>query len=318
MTDTPAGLYARRADPRVASDLVQTTSGNDARQAPRPPLARRTKLTLGVALVVLAVIGGVSLFAVLRPGGQEIVVPQCSAGTGGLTVPLDPSQAAIASTIAGVAARHQLPEQAVTVAYATALQESGLENLGYGDRDSLGVFQQRPSQGWGRPDQIKDPVYATTRFFDALTKIHDYPQMPVYQAAQAVQRSADGSAYEQFAQVSGVMATAFTGAKPHQVTCWYNVSDQHGHPGYAAAARALSATFGTPGEGGVLSSAYPARSGIKIRTNQPWTVASWLVTHAAGYGIRQIRCNGYSWTAGPNATRWQRGQQSAYGSIVAR
>lgn len=282
-------------------------------------MARRTKLTLGVALAVLLAIGGFGLIAILRPAGPGLVTPTCMAGAGGTAVQLDPSQAAIASTIAGVAARQQMPAKAVTVAYATAFQESGMENLGYGDRDSLGVFQQRPSQGWGRPDQIKDPVYATTRFFKALTKISDYPQMPVYQAAQAVQRSADGSAYEQYAQVSSVMSTAFTGAKPHQVTCWYNVG---GHPGraagFAAAARALTATFGAPADGGVLSSASPARSGIKIRTNQPWTVASWLVTHAAAYGITQIRCNGYSWTAGPNATRWQRGQPSAYGSIVAR
>ena len=109
--------------------------------------------------------------------------PGCQAGTGGQAITLDTDQAAIAATIAGVAARHRLPRQAVTIALAAALQESKLHNLDYGDRDSVGIFQQRPSEGWGPATKLEDPVYATTKFFAALTQVRGYATMPVYQAA---------------------------------------------------------------------------------------------------------------------------------------
>src|SRR5450756_98839 len=109
------------------------------------------------------------------------------------------------ATIAGVAARNHLPGKALTIAYATALPESKLENLNYGDRDSIGVFQQRPSQGWGTRTQLEDPAFAAGAFFGALVKVPDYLSLPVYQAAQDVQRSADGSAYEQYAQTGSAL-----------------------------------------------------------------------------------------------------------------
>ena len=111
---------------------------------------------------------------------------------------LDTEQGSIAATIAGVAHRQAMPPVAVTVAYAAAMQESKLHNLNYGDRDSVGVFQQRPSEGWGQRQHLEDPVYATTKFFRALRPGARYQQLPVYQAAQAVQHSADGAAYKQY------------------------------------------------------------------------------------------------------------------------
>ena len=86
------------------------------------------------------------------------------------------------------------------MAYAAALQESKLQNLPYGDRDSVGVFQQRPSQGWGPRRDLENPVYATSKFFGALAKVPGYQRMPIYQAAQAVQHSADGLAYQRFSR----------------------------------------------------------------------------------------------------------------------
>src|SRR5579875_681264 len=136
-------------------------------------------------------------------------------------VPLTTGQAEIAATIAGVALSRSMPVRAVTIAYAAALQESGLADLPYGDRDSVGVFQQRPSQGWGTRRQLLDPVYASARFFAALARVAGYQRLPVYQAAQAVQHSADGRAYGQYAGQGAAMATAFTGQVPHGVWCWY-------------------------------------------------------------------------------------------------
>jgi hypothetical protein len=108
---------------------------------------------------------------------------------------LSPSQVENATTIARVAVERGLPDHAVTVALATALQESGLENLNYGDRDSLGLFQQRPSQGWGTPAQVTDPRYAAGKFYDSLVQVPGWQWLPVTVAAQEVQRSAFPDAY---------------------------------------------------------------------------------------------------------------------------
>lgn len=116
-----------------------------------------------------------------------------AAGTyGGVT--LSQEQANNASTIYNVGKGRGLPDKAMVIALATAMQESTLHNLPGGDRDSAGLFQQRPSAGWGTVAQVTDPVYAAGKFYDALQKIN-YQGMAVTVAAQTVQRSAFPSAY---------------------------------------------------------------------------------------------------------------------------
>src|SRR6266568_815842 len=158
-------------------------------------------------------------------------------------VTLDTIQASIAATIAGVAAHRAMPERAVTIAYAAALQESDLENLSYGDRDSVGVFQQRPSEGWGSRRQLLDPVYASARFFAALAAVPHYEHLRVYRAAQAVQHSADGSAYSQYEPQGAAMADGFSGRLPHAVWCWYG-GKIDGRARLATAEAELRRTFG--------------------------------------------------------------------------
>jgi hypothetical protein len=102
------------------------------------------------------------------------------------------------------------------IAVATAIQESSLNNLDQGDRDSLGLFQQRPSQGWGTPSQLTDPVYATNAFIDTLIKIHSWQTMPLSRAAQAVERSALPGAYAQWEQAAGALVTRAWGS--HAIT----------------------------------------------------------------------------------------------------
>jgi hypothetical protein len=121
---------------------------------------------------------------------------------------LDDEQLANAATIAQVGRELDMPERAVVVALATALQESSLRNLDYGDRDSLGLFQQRPSQGWGSPDEVQDPVYAAGAFYRTLRKVDGWQELRITDAAQRVQRSAFPEAYEKWTGDAELVATA--------------------------------------------------------------------------------------------------------------
>ena len=95
-----------------------------------------------------------------------------------------------------------ISEKGRIIAIATAMQESTLRNINYGDRDSLGLFQQRPSQGWGSPAQVTDPQYAATKFYEGLEKVRGWESMPVTVAAQAVQRSAFPDAYAKWEKMA--------------------------------------------------------------------------------------------------------------------
>ena len=101
-----------------------------------------------------------------------------------------------------------VPARGQVIALATALQESGLRNLPGGDRDSIGLFQQRPSQGWGTPAQLRDPLYAATRFYQALLSVPRWQQLPVTVAAQKVQKSAYPNAYARHEQLATALQRA--------------------------------------------------------------------------------------------------------------
>ncbi|GLY43021.1 lipoprotein [Amycolatopsis sp. NBRC 101858] len=114
------------------------------------------------------------------PGGGSVVVDRQQLGA---------DEMGIARTIVDVVQQRRLPRRAAVLAIATGLVESRLRNLDYGDRDSVGVFQQRPSQGWGTRVQILDPVYATGKFLDALIALPGWDTLAPGRAEQAVQRS---------------------------------------------------------------------------------------------------------------------------------
>ena len=221
-------------------------------------------------LTVIVLLLGVGAYAAYTAYQHYVVqlltVPGCQAGTGDNAIALDFGQAADAATIAAVATGKRLPARALTIAYATAWQESKLENLTYGDRDSVGIFQQRPSMGWGAAKDLKDPAFASRAFFRALVKVKDYTTIPVYQAAQDVQRSADGYAYEQYTQPGEQLAKYYTSA-PHAVTCWYNPGTQAADNGVSAklnltgATKGLADAFGKPQAGSAVTKVTRARSG---------------------------------------------------------
>jgi len=263
---------------------------------------RRTVKRVTRATVVLALLLTVGGYIALRHSVPVLEPSSCSAqaaGRDGQPVSLTVGQAGIAATIAGVAQRRAMPPRAVTIAYATALQESKLTNLTSGDLDSIGVFQQRPSQGWGTTRQLENPVYATNKFFAALSRVQGYRGLPVYKAAQAVQHSADGYAYNQYATVAAHLASAFTGQRPHAVWCWY--PGPAGKPRLSAASRALARAFGP------LPVTRQADPAVAVRIPRPagaWAVAAWLVAHAGSYGIRHVSYGGYQWRAGHTAGGW--------------
>lgn len=275
-------------------------------------------------MIVAGVIGGAG-YAGLTALRHALTIPVtytagCQAGTGYNAVSLDTGQAQIAATIAAVAVQKGLPQRALTVAYATALQESKLENLSYGTADSVGVFQQRPSQGWGTEQELENPVFATTAFFNALVKVPGYTKLPVDVAAQDVQRSADGSAYDNYLDEAATLSTAFTSART--VTCWKGTGDAAAKLDLHGAAVALDAVFGTPGdETAALDSITRTSSGkadsIVARTRARWTVANWLVANAATYGITRIEYAGYRWNEGTGSTAWHRDPAVGTPSIVA-
>ncbi|WP_406391093.1 C40 family peptidase [Streptomyces sp. NBC_00882] len=130
----------------------------------------------------------------------------------GLDLPAE--QVPNAQTIVAAGLSLDVPKKGQIVALATAMQESRLRNLNYGDRDSLGLFQQRPSQGWGSAQQISDPVYASEQFYKHLLKVDGWQQMTVTQAAQAVQKSGLPDAYAQWENLATALQDAIAKTFP--------------------------------------------------------------------------------------------------------
>ena len=161
-----------------------------------------------VALAVLAVVAAAGLM-VLRGVGPFPDPEGCTVEVGEVLAELSIEQAENAAIIAATGVRRDLPARAVSIALATAYQESKIRNLDHGDRDSLGLFQQRPSQGWGTPEQIMDADRSTRVFFGGpsdpngavtrgLLDIPGWESLSFTAAAQAVQISAYPDRYGQW------------------------------------------------------------------------------------------------------------------------
>ncbi len=178
---------------------------------------RKRSLKFLVVIGVVVVLLATAAFAVSRV--IQSVTPSCTATIGDQTYRIDREQADNARTIAQVAAQQGLPHHAVTIALAAALQESELHNISHGDRDSLGLFQQRPSQGWGTPGQLMTPSYAAAAFYRELAKIPSWQGMSVTEAAQHVQRSAAPDAYASWEAEARVLARILTGEVQSQIVC---------------------------------------------------------------------------------------------------
>jgi len=259
---------------------------------------------------------------------------RCTATVQERTVALEPEQAENAALIAAIAVRRGMPARAATIAIATAYQESKLVNIDYGDRDSLGLFQQRPSQGWGTRREILDPEYSINAFYDALAQVDGYEALQVTVAAQEVQRSAFPDAYADHEADARVLASALTGQSWRAFHCTVTDTpderpsdlDEAGLTERAAVVRDdLQAAFGTQSLGGFApggvrdghregSAHYDGRAidiffrPVSEESKQDgWALAHYLVAHAARLDVRTVIFDGRIWTAGlRSGSGWRR------------
>ncbi|MEW2402241.1 C40 family peptidase [Streptomyces sp. NPDC046862] len=181
-----------------------------------------------------------------------------------------------AKTIVATGVALRVPTRGQVIALATALQESGLRNLSYGDRDSLGLFQQRPSQGWGTAEQIQDPVYAATQFYTHLLNIDGWQQLTVTQAAQEVQRSAYKDAYAKWEDLTTALQSAIAktlGSADDAGKSTATLTPAAGSAGCAAEGGEDGADFGTI-PAGALPEGYeiPTGAPAKVRTAIRWAL----------------------------------------------
>ncbi|MEV0488477.1 hypothetical protein [Streptomyces atratus] len=251
-----------------------------------------------------------------KKGVERCAVQSADGSAGrGRTYRLSLEQAANAATISAVGTTRGMPERAVTIALATALQESGLRNIEHGDRDSLGLFQQRPSQGWGTEKQILDPVYSAGQFYRHLAEVPGYSRLPLTVAAQRVQRSGFPQAYAKHEPDAALLAAALTGRTPAALTC----TPTRTAAGPADATKVRSALVRAFGKG-VLPASNAAGDGasggaeaagtfsvpVKTartaggggRTQRGWELAHWAVAQAESLGIDRVAYAGRVWRTG--------------------
>lgn len=244
--------------------------------------ARRGLVALAVIVVLVAVSVAVWPFVqnLGRRPGCAVTADADPASGAPVRFGLSGEQADNAATIAAVGVKLGMPNHAVTVALATAMQESELYNLPSGDRDSVGLFQQRPSQGWGTRTEILDTVYASTAFYERLRRQPDWHDLSVAEAAQLVQRSGAPSAYAQWEPRARAYARALTGEAPGTLTCRGLAVD-------APSADLVTTAFAELGTA-TLSGAHG--------TAQGWAISSWLVAHASRFGVDRVTFDGRTWT----------------------
>jgi hypothetical protein len=255
-----------------------------------------------VGLAVVAVLVAVGVYYGTQAMRSGVKIPglrseYCTATTAKGEATLDLQQMANAATITAVGIRRGVPERAVTVALATAFQESHLYNLSGGDRDSIGLFQQRPSQGWGSEKQISDPRYAAGRFYSALLRVDDWQSMSVTKAAQAVQRSAHPTAYQKWADESAVLSGALLGDASHAISCTLR-----GTPATRGAAAVVGLNSLLRDDWGDLvrtaAVSDPNEVALSVSDDRVgWQYAHWLVAHAEDNGVMRVRFGDQQWTA---------------------
>jgi hypothetical protein len=282
-----------------------------------------------VVTVVLVGMLGTGGYFVYKAFNGGIAEENCTAtGADGTSSTIENNRMANAATIAAVARAKSLPERATIIALATAEQESKIRNLSGGDRDSVGLFQQRPSQGWGTADQIMDPVYATGRFFHALLNVPSWETIDVGKAAQDVQRSADssGESYAQWEGMATDLATSLDGKSGTSLTCQYNdpkvAVETPGTDGLtpraSALGQALVKQFSANGAGAAPQYSHSG-DGLTLRIASsnglfdPRVVAAWAVASSKNLNVDKVQYADQVWTR--SSGKWQSTSSAGDGTV---
>lgn len=263
--------------------------------------------------MVLAVAVGGVVVLLQQTTPQATARQECTAELDGTSWQLSPAQADNAALISAVSVRRGMPARAATIALATALQESRLINIDYGDRDSVGLFQQRTSQGWGTIEEIMDPVYSTNAFYDGLDTVGGYTELPVTEAAQAVQRSGFPDAYAQHETRSRAWASGLTGQSHAAVSCSLRAAEPVAadDPAAVAAARAAvggrvvrdfgDLTMADDGGASVVVDVTALAGSPEEIPRLAWAVAQWGVASAHATGVDSVAVAGQVWSRADGA-----------------
>lgn len=279
---------------------------------------------LAVPLVlVLALVGIASgSFLALQRYGSPAHAGTCVATGLGTSHRYTTERAANAALISATAVDRRLPPRAASIALATAYQESQLRNIDYGDRDSLGLFQQRPSQGWGTEEEIMDPIHSTNAFYDALEQVRGYESADINDVAQRVQRSGHPEAYRDHETEGRLYASALTGQSGANLVCTLEDVGATSSPEQVRAE--LARQFPRAVESGRVRSSLesaastapgaPDGAGATALVLDPggdeqlgWALANWAVARAAENGVVQVSYGGRVWDRslrGEEAQRW--------------
>src|SRR5699024_4977094 len=176
----------QRAENRARGRGMATRGGGRSRGR-SGSLARHLAVPLVMVLLFAGIAGG--SYVALQRSGSPAHEGTCVATGLGTSHRYTTDRVANAALISAVAVDRGLPPRAPSIALATAYQESQLKNIDYGDRAPVGLFQQRPGQGWGSVEEIQDPVDSTNAFYDVLETIPVYEVADINVVAQQVQRS---------------------------------------------------------------------------------------------------------------------------------
>lgn len=273
--------------------------------------SRKARLTITFAVVVVVTLGALWVGTKLWHTAQNhFTATQCTIGE----YDLDTDQASVAAQMVGAVTQYKtkadkhLPERATVLALAAGLQESKLRNLALheGDRDSVGVLQQRPSQGWGGgdPARLNDVTEATREFLDALVTHKGWQHDTLAHAIQEVQISADGSAYAQHEVEAQALADALQGRVPAGISCTFD------KPTVAATTTKVITLLRAQ-----VTVATPTAAGLVIRVpGAAWQTASWFVANADRLGIDSVAYDGKLWS---RSDGWKPAASAAKTAVVA-
>ncbi len=259
-------------------------------------------------LVALIVGGGFWAVSAFKNAFEPRLAAGCTATVADGSYRLAPDQAQNAALISALSVQRGMPARAASIALATGMQESKLRNIPYGDLDSVGLFQQRPSQDWGSVDQIMDPVYSANAFYDVLAQVPNYVDLPINDAAQIVQRSGFPEAYAQHEPLARAFASALTGQTPAGLNCTLAPAAAGSSPDEVIAAAQIAA-------GPLEATSTTAENGISVQLSVPeahgWLLAHWALANAEHFGIVQVSHAGDQWDRTSNEdghnVGWQAG-----------